>query len=293
MSVLAMSRIPVLVAASILLLMTTMRMTDVCPWMSRKLLRWSARCFERDSLRARFEEEWLADLEEVQGKPRKLAHCLGVLLFTAAPLWARSRWARSRLIRWLSRVTTRLRPTPAVADGGNGPVLTRAGVIALALAVTGFLTVQSAQFTLRLIHASARPSGVSVSAGAGKLMVGQFHQVAGVNNFGQEGAIAYRQMPGGTKLLTKVFGIPAGTVFQMFIISADGKRYLAGTWTTKRRYLVGTGTTNSRERGVLNCRSARLIQSEISLLEFTTGVAAPVAITRPHLAAPAGGAPYP
>lgn len=293
MSVLAMSRIGVLVTALILLLMTTIRMTDAWPWMSRKLLRWSTHCFETDSLRARFEEEWLADLEEVPGKLAKLVHCLGVLLFTAAPLLARSRWKRSRLARWLNRVTTRLRPTRALANGGCGAVLTRAGAIALGLAVTGLMTMQSVQFTLRLIHPSAAPSGASASAGVSQPHAWQFHQVAGVNNSGQEAVMAYRPMPGGTMFLTKVFGIPAGTLFRMFIISTDGKQYLAGTWTTKWPHLVGTGTTNSREGARWYSGSTTLIESEIRMLVFKTGVAPPVIITMPHLAAPVGGAPYP
>lgn len=47
---------------------------------SRTLLRWAARhCFDTDELRERFEEEWLADLEDVPGRLAKLAHTVGCL----------------------------------------------------------------------------------------------------------------------------------------------------------------------------------------------------------------------
>lgn len=49
------------------------------------------RCFAAEPLRERFEEEWLADLDEVPRRLAKLAHVPGVLLFTVVPLLAMSR----------------------------------------------------------------------------------------------------------------------------------------------------------------------------------------------------------
>jgi hypothetical protein len=151
---------PVLIAIAAAILAATIStvLAWVGPRVSRALLRWAARrCFDRDELRERFEEEWLADLEDVPGRLAKLTHTLGVLLLAALPIWARSRWRRSGLARRLDRPETRRGPELVGVDAGGGAVLARAGALALALAVTGLIAVPSVATTLRLLQTRTAP----------------------------------------------------------------------------------------------------------------------------------------
>jgi hypothetical protein len=43
--------------------------------------------------------------------------------------------------------------------------------------------------------------------------------------------VKYAGMPGGTRLYVNVYGIPAGTTCQFWVIGKDGQRWSAGSWT--------------------------------------------------------------
>lgn len=53
---------------------------DVCPWLGRKLVRWSARRITDTSMAERYEEEWLAGLESRPGKLLQLLSAMSIVI---------------------------------------------------------------------------------------------------------------------------------------------------------------------------------------------------------------------
>jgi hypothetical protein len=52
---------------------------DVCPWLARKLVRWSARRITDAAISERYEEEWLAGLGDRPGKLLKLISAISII----------------------------------------------------------------------------------------------------------------------------------------------------------------------------------------------------------------------
>lgn len=65
------------VATGVLLPLLLAEFGDWCPWFARHIVRWSARRLGDSAASARYEEEWLANLDEVPGKLARLAAALG------------------------------------------------------------------------------------------------------------------------------------------------------------------------------------------------------------------------
>jgi hypothetical protein len=210
-----MSRPDLIAIAALALAAAIITVAWVGPRVSRTLLRWAARrCFDTDELRERFAEEWLADLEDVSGRLAKLAHTLGVLLLAAAPIWARSRWRRSRLARRLDRPTARPGPGLAGIDAGGGAVLARAGVLALAvaLAATGLMALQPVESTLRHFQASPAPAAASAAAEVfGMSEGGLLYTFDASNASGQSAMLTFLAPGPGLQVNTLTWGIAAGT----------------------------------------------------------------------------------
>jgi hypothetical protein len=53
---------------------------DVCPWLARKLVRWSAQRITDASMAERYEEEWLAGLEDRPGKLLQLISAISIVI---------------------------------------------------------------------------------------------------------------------------------------------------------------------------------------------------------------------
>jgi transcriptional regulator with XRE-family HTH domain len=66
-------------ATAVLLPMLLTEFGDRCPWLAQKLVRWSAHRLRNPEDRARYEEEWVANLNEVPGKLGRLVAALGFL----------------------------------------------------------------------------------------------------------------------------------------------------------------------------------------------------------------------
>ena len=67
----------IFVATAVLLPLLLAEFGDWCPWLSERIVRWSARRLGHPAARARYEEEWLANLNEVPGKLARLAGAFG------------------------------------------------------------------------------------------------------------------------------------------------------------------------------------------------------------------------
>ena len=65
------------VATGVLLPLLLAEFGDWCPWFAGHIVRWSARRLGDSAASARYEEEWLANLDEVPGKLARLAAALG------------------------------------------------------------------------------------------------------------------------------------------------------------------------------------------------------------------------
>jgi hypothetical protein len=272
MSMPAVNRLALMIEAAVLFLMVIIiTMTSACPHVSRKLLRWAARrCFDTDSQRERFQEEWLADLEEVPENLAKLGHSLGVLLFTAAPLWTRYRWERSQFARWMDRATTRPRPAPAVINQDSGAAMEKAGAFTLALVMAG-LAAMLAVHSGRLFQTPAAPSGASAAPiSPGSPRETWFFQAAETGS-GQQAEVTWRPTEQGMMLAARVVGIPVATTFRCYVVSTDGRLHLVATGTT------GTGASQAWYPG-----QTTLTGSEIKSFEVTIGTTPPVVITPPR-----------
>lgn len=80
---------------------------DVCPWLARKLVRWSAWRITDASMAQRYEEEWLAGLGSRPGKLLQLFSALSIVIGaswrmrdifrTTAPTRRRRRWGRPHM----------------------------------------------------------------------------------------------------------------------------------------------------------------------------------------------------
>jgi dsRNA-specific ribonuclease len=78
----------VFVATGVLLPLLLAEFGDWCPWLAEHIVRWSARRLEDPAVRARYEEEWLANLSEVPGKLAHLAAALGYLFSIPRMRWS-------------------------------------------------------------------------------------------------------------------------------------------------------------------------------------------------------------
>ncbi|GAA1773065.1 hypothetical protein [Nonomuraea bangladeshensis] len=87
------------VIAAIVVPLIVNEVSELAPFLARKLLVWAAKKHARtkDELE-RYEEEWLADLECVPGKLTKLGHAIGVVLLTVFPAWYLRQWTHVRRI---------------------------------------------------------------------------------------------------------------------------------------------------------------------------------------------------
>jgi hypothetical protein len=268
-----MSRPDLIAIAALALAAAIITVAWVGPRVSRTLLRWAARrCFDTDELRERFAEEWLADLEDVSGRLAKLAHTLGVLLLAAAPIWARSRWRRSRLARRLDRPTARPGPGLAGIDAGGGAVLARAGVLALAvaLAATGLMALQPVESALRHFQASPAPSAASAAAEVfGMSEGGLLYTFDASNASGQSAMLTFLAPGPGLQVNTLTWGIAAGTTCRLYMISKDGTRHLVRTWTA---------TPNRWGYSNVDADAPALTVSQIKSFEVTTARTPPVFI---------------
>ncbi|OLR91035.1 hypothetical protein [Actinokineospora bangkokensis] len=81
-----MSPIVLFVLGSILLPLALNEVGELAPRLARGLLRWGARRLGEPAKTARYTEEWLADLQHVDGKLSKLTWAIGVVLLGIARL---------------------------------------------------------------------------------------------------------------------------------------------------------------------------------------------------------------
>ncbi|MEU3547099.1 AAA family ATPase [Streptomyces longwoodensis] len=73
---------------------------DWCPWLAKRVVRWTARCLGDAAAAERYTEEWLAELEEVPGKLSRLIVAAGKVLALPKSRWelrAQRRAADGRL----------------------------------------------------------------------------------------------------------------------------------------------------------------------------------------------------
>jgi hypothetical protein len=61
---------------------------DWCPWLAERIVRWSARRLSRLEDRIRYEEEWLASLNQVPGKLSRLAAAFGYAVTVPRMRWS-------------------------------------------------------------------------------------------------------------------------------------------------------------------------------------------------------------
>jgi len=95
-------------AVAVVVPMLASEFTEWCPWLSKRLIRLAIRRLP-NAHRSRYEEEWLAELEEVPGKLAKLVVALGILANAAR---------MSRVLRGHSIPIAVWRFVLAVAIGG-------------------------------------------------------------------------------------------------------------------------------------------------------------------------------
>jgi hypothetical protein len=96
---------------------------------------------------------------------------------------------------------------------------------------------------------------------------GAWETAQGANASGEGGWVAYRPMRWGLLLDTRVVGIPVGTTCQLYVVTRDGKRHLAGQWST-----------DSYENAVWYPGSAAVPAAQVTAFEVTTGRTPPVVI---------------
>ena len=82
-------------ATGVLLPLLLAEFGDWCPWLAGHVVRWSARRLADPAARARYEEEWLANLNEVPGKLARLAAALGYAANIPRMRWSLGRAAPS------------------------------------------------------------------------------------------------------------------------------------------------------------------------------------------------------
>lgn len=99
---------------SVLLGLASSEFRELCPWLAEKLVRWSARRLGDAQARERYEEEYLASLNEVPGKVSKLLAAFGYA-------------ANVPRMRWVLRAGRRARAEPTEQSAQDTP----AGFIAL------------------------------------------------------------------------------------------------------------------------------------------------------------------
>jgi dsRNA-specific ribonuclease len=76
------------VATGVLLPLLLAEFGDWCPWLAGHIVRWSARRLTDPAARARYEEEWLANLSEVPGKLARMAAALGYVANIPRMRWS-------------------------------------------------------------------------------------------------------------------------------------------------------------------------------------------------------------
>jgi hypothetical protein len=90
---------------------------DWCPWFADRIVRWAAGHLGDPASCARYEKEWIANLNEVPGKLARLVEALGYLACT--PSMRRS--VRGRTVHSQSAAHAEADPQPAVPAGSPGP----------------------------------------------------------------------------------------------------------------------------------------------------------------------------
>jgi hypothetical protein len=73
---------------SVVLPLTLAEFSDWCPWLAERLVRWSARQLGDAKDRERYEQEYLAVLEEIPGKGAKLAAAIVFVINAPKMRWA-------------------------------------------------------------------------------------------------------------------------------------------------------------------------------------------------------------
>jgi hypothetical protein len=69
------------VISAILIPLIISEFSEVSPWMAKRLLAWGARRMPTTSLAERYQEEWLAGIDEFPGRITKLAKAIGIVLY--------------------------------------------------------------------------------------------------------------------------------------------------------------------------------------------------------------------
>jgi hypothetical protein len=91
-----------------------------------------------------------------------------------------------------------------------------------------------------LIAAGAAIGAVKMTGGStpAPTAAGQYPEtVQGVNLASNAKVeVKYASMPWGTSLDTEVYGIPAGTTCEFWVMGSDGRRWQAGSWTVASTY---------------------------------------------------------
>jgi transitional endoplasmic reticulum ATPase len=107
------------VLTAVLLPLVLSEFGDWCPWLAVRIVRWSARRLEDPAACARYEEEWVANLNEVPGKLSRLAAAIGYLACVPQMRWALRRRSRSN---GKGRLTLDAPSIPMDAIGGYDDV---------------------------------------------------------------------------------------------------------------------------------------------------------------------------
>jgi hypothetical protein len=73
-------KLAVFLGTAVLLPLLLSEFSDWCPWLAVRLVRWAARRLGNPRVCARYEEEWVANLEAVPGKLARLATAASLAL---------------------------------------------------------------------------------------------------------------------------------------------------------------------------------------------------------------------
>lgn len=75
-----------IVVTAIILPLVVGEFSELAPWVARKLLAWGARQLPTQEQSQRYQEEWLAGIDDVPGKLVKLAKALSIVCYTVPML---------------------------------------------------------------------------------------------------------------------------------------------------------------------------------------------------------------
>jgi hypothetical protein len=143
----------------------------------------------------------------------------------------------------------------------------RSGLLTAAAAVVIAVAAFGGAHLLISPASRAVATGVSDPHSYGVAM-GSWENVKGSNKSGEAIWVSYRSMGWGLQLDTRVVGIPVGTTCQLYVVTRDGQRHLAGQWMT-----------DTYESDVWYPGSAAVPESQVTSFEVTTGRTPPVVIT--------------